>query len=121
MTISDSSLRSFNETEVQFFTKHINGRLINDSDLNSKLPIPSDCQSLFKAIEDGVIFCKLINNIASGLIDMSKINVKFMDEKKRLFLMVENQNLVLAAASKLGCNVVNLGSMDLISGKVKLF
>jgi plastin-1 len=63
------------------------------------------------------ILSKLINDAVHGTIDERAIN---KGTKLNAFKITENQNLVVNSAKAIGCQVVNIGSADLIEGKVHL-
>jgi plastin-1 len=58
----------------------------------------------------------LINDAVKGTIDDRAIN----KGKLNAFKITENQNLVVNSAKAIGCSVVNIGSQDLVEGKVHL-
>ncbi|PJF18252.1 hypothetical protein PSACC_01914 [Paramicrosporidium saccamoebae] len=60
---------------------------------------------------------KLINVLAPGSIPTRLIR-DCNDERRRYFLMLENQTLVLKAARRLNCSLVNIAPSDLVEGKV---
>jgi len=81
------------------------------------LPIQEkDKDSLFNAVKDGVVLCKLINWAVPGTVDERAINKK----KLNVYNIHENQTLVLNSAMAIGCNIVNIGAQDLIEGKPHL-
>lgn len=81
------------------------------------LPIKEEeKEALFKAMEDGILLCKLINWAVPGTVDERAINKK----KLNVYNIHENQTLVLNSAMAIGCNIVNIGAQDLIEGKPHL-
>ena len=58
---------------------------------------------------------KLINVAAPGTIDERVLNIK---EDLNLWERVENHNLCLNSAKAIGCSVVNIGTQDLLEGRV---
>ena len=81
------------------------------------LPIKEEEKgALFKAMEDGILLCKLINWAVPGTVDERAINKK----KLNVYNIHENQTLVLNSAMAIGCNIVNIGAQDLIEGKPHL-
>ncbi|KAJ1412003.1 calponin homology domain-containing protein, partial [Ochromonadaceae sp. CCMP2298] len=78
------------------------------------LPLEADKMDLFEKSADGLIMCKLINLAQFDAIDLRAVNIK---EKLNVYEKTENQNLVLNAARAIGCQVINIGSGDLIAGK----
>ena len=61
-------------------------------------------------------FSKLINSAVEGTIDERAINKK----KLNTYTIHENNILVVNSASAIGCNIVNIGAEDLMSGKPHL-
>ena len=85
--------------------------------LGKHLPIKEDDRdSLFKSVKDGILMCKLINWAVPGTVDERAINKK----KLNVYNIHENQTLVLNSAMAIGCNIVNIGTEDLIEGKPHL-
>ena len=108
---------SFSEDETIAFADWINYALRDDPDVKDKLPIDtSSTTALFDAVKDGVLLCKLINSSVKDTIDPRAINTK----KLNAFTIGENQTLALNSASAIGCNCVNLGPSDMMSGTVHL-
>uniref|UniRef100_A0A3B4B2Y2 Calmodulin n=1 Tax=Periophthalmus magnuspinnatus TaxID=409849 RepID=A0A3B4B2Y2_9GOBI len=97
------------------FANYINVSLKDDPDC-SHLPIDPNNDSLFKAVSNGIILCKLINHSVPDTIDERTINI----EKLTAFTIQENLNLALNSASAIGCQVVNIGASDLKEGKPHL-
>ncbi|UZO26508.1 fimbrin variant 2 [Rhizophagus irregularis] len=75
---------------------------------------------LFDECKDGLILAKLINDSVSDTIDERVLNVPGKGKKINKFKMTENNNLVIFSAKGIGCNVVNIGSADLIEGREHL-
>ncbi|KAK9765368.1 fimbrin [Basidiobolus ranarum] len=113
---SDSA-HSINEDEKSEFTTHVNQTLAEDPDLGNRLPIDPDTMQLFDECKDGLILSKLINSASPDTIDERVLNV---GRKLNTFQMTENNNLVINSAKAIGCNVVNIGSQDLIDGREHL-
>ncbi|KAJ0050154.1 hypothetical protein NL108_013173 [Boleophthalmus pectinirostris] len=103
------------EEERHAFANYINVSLKDDPDC-SNLPIDPNNDSLFKAVSNGIILCKLINHSVPDTIDERTINIK----KLTAFTIQENLNLALNSASAIGCQVVNIGASDLKEGKPHL-
>ncbi|XP_033829978.1 plastin-3-like [Periophthalmus magnuspinnatus] len=101
--------------ERHAFANYINVSLKDDPDC-SHLPIDPNNDSLFKAVSNGIILCKLINHSVPDTIDERTINI----EKLTAFTIQENLNLALNSASAIGCQVVNIGASDLKEGKPHL-
>src|SRR5438874_4370695 len=71
-------------------------------------------------ILDGLLLAKLINSSVPDTIDERVLNVPTKGKNFNKFQMTENNNLVIFSAKGIGCNVVNIGSADLIEGREHL-
>lgn len=113
---TDSTTHSFSDEEKVAFADYINNALKNDKDIGNRLPIPTNDMSLFKAVNDGLVLCKLINDAVPDTIDERVLNKKNLNP----FKIIENQTLAINSAKAIGCNVVNIGVQDLVDGKTHL-
>ena len=113
---AEGTQHSFSEEEKLAFVDWINFQLENDPDVKHKLPIQEGGTALFMAVDDGIIPCKLINSSVAGTVDERTIN----KGKLNKFTMHENQMLAINSASSIGCNLVNIGPLDLIEGRPHL-
>ncbi|PKC03944.1 fimbrin [Rhizophagus irregularis] len=111
---------TINEDERTEFTRHINQALAGDPHVSDKIPIDTNTMQLFDECKDGLILAKLINDSVSDTIDERVLNVPGKGKKINKFKMTENNNLVIFSAKGIGCNVVNIGSADLIEGREHL-
>lgn len=107
-----NAVHSFSEEEKVAFTTHINRILAGDPHL-PYLPLDPESMDLFSAVEDGVLFCKLINAAVPDTVDIRALNIP----SRNIYQKIENQNLAINAAKSIGCSVVNVGSQDLIEGQ----
>eukprot|EP01137_Pigoraptor_chileana_P015365 Opistho-2@71190 len=109
---------SFSEDEKVAFVDWINDVLGPDEDLKGfkLVPVSEDGDALFKAVNNGILMCKLINSAVSDTVDERAINKK----KLNTYTIHENQTLSLNSAKAIGCSVVNIGAQDLIDGKSHL-
>jgi hypothetical protein len=105
---------TFSEEEKHAFTTHLNHCLGADPDLAKRLPMDPDSMDLFENCKDGLMLCKLINLAEAGSIDERALN---KGAKMNVYQKTENQNLAINAARAIGCQVVNLGALDLIEGR----
>ncbi|KAG2383472.1 hypothetical protein C9374_004143 [Naegleria lovaniensis] len=74
---------------------------------------------LFERLQDGVVFCHLLDKIQNGLVDWTKINKRNILtplEELSKFQKVENQNFVLEVAPSVGCQIVGIGASELADG-----
>lgn len=113
---TDSTTHSFSDEEKVAFADYINGALKGDKDIANLLPINIDDMSLFTAVSNGILLCKLINDAVPDTIDERVINKTNLNA----FRIGENQTLCINSAKAIGCNVVNIGAQDLIEGKTHL-
>merc|ERR1711935_411511 len=98
------------------FADWINGRLKDDPDCQEFLPIGTSDESLFNAVGNGILLCKMINLSQQEAIDERAIN----KTKLSVYRKQENLNLALNSAAGIGCTVVNIGAEDIMSGKPHL-
>ncbi|GET01734.1 putative fimbrin [Rhizophagus clarus] len=117
---SQNVSHTINEDERTEFTRHINQALAGDPDVSDKIPIDTNTMQLFDECKDGLILAKLINDSVPDTIDERVLNVPGKGKKINKFKMTENNNLVIFSAKGIGCNVVNIGSADLIEGREHL-
>jgi plastin-1 len=109
---------TYSPEETQAFSEHINFCLGHDTVLNGRhLPLDSESMDLFSKCEDGLILCKLINLASHDAIDERALNIK---KELNIYQKTENQNLALNAAKAIGCQIVNIGSQDIIDGSPTL-
>lgn len=104
---------SYSDEEKIAFVDWINECLEGDAELATKLPISAQGEALFKACQDGILLCKLINYSVPETIDERVLNKKNLSH----FKIMENQNLCINSAKAVGCNVVNIGPHDLVEGR----
>ncbi|KAE8730506.1 Fimbrin-3 [Hibiscus syriacus] len=108
---------AINESEKASYVKHINNYLAEDKFLKDILPIDPATDALFELAKDGVLLCKLINIAVPGTIDERAINTKkVLNPWERN----ENHTLCLNSAKAIGCTVVNIGTQDLVEGRIQL-
>ncbi|RHZ80368.1 hypothetical protein Glove_137g34 [Diversispora epigaea] len=117
---SSSVSHTINEDERTEFTRHINQALADDPNVKDKVPIDTNTMQLFDECKDGLILGKLINDSVPDTIDERVLNVPVRGKPINKFQMTENNNLVIFSAKGIGCNVVNIGSADLIEGREHL-
>ncbi|XP_074530745.1 plastin-3-like [Halichoeres trimaculatus] len=113
---SEGTQHSISQQERYAFANYINSSLEKDTDCVDLLPIDPNTDALFKAVQSGILICKLINLSVPDTIDERTINKK----KLTPFTIQENLNLALNSASAIGCQVVNIGAQDLKEGKPHL-
>ncbi|TIB64924.1 hypothetical protein E3P77_02933 [Wallemia ichthyophaga] len=115
---SSNVSHTINEDERSEFTRHINQVLDGDADVKDKLPLPTDNFQLFDETRDGLILSKLINDAVPDTIDERVLNKpKTRTPTLNAFQATENNNIVIQSAKAIGCQVVNIGSQDLVEGR----
>ncbi|KAJ6967412.1 hypothetical protein NC652_004842 [Populus alba x Populus x berolinensis] len=108
-------LHTISESEKASYVAHINSYLGDDPFLKQFLPIDPATNDLFNLAKDGVLLCKLINVAVPGTIDERAINTKrVLNPWERN----ENHTLCLNSAKAIGCTVVNIGTQDLVEGRI---
>ncbi|KAI5674739.1 hypothetical protein M9H77_15103 [Catharanthus roseus] len=110
-------LHTISESEKSSYVAHINSYLRDDPFLKRFFPIDPATNALFDFARDGVLLCKLINVAVPGTIDERAINMKrVLNPWERN----ENHTLCLNSAKAIGCTVVNIGTQDLVEGRIQL-
>jgi hypothetical protein len=99
--------------EAAAFSNYINSKLKDDPLLTHLLPLNSDSVDIFTKNRDGLILIRLINRVKE-VIDMKPVN---KDPKMNIYQQRENLNAAIAGASKLGCQVSNIGPSDIVEGR----
>ena len=124
MTAKVANMGMTNEDNVKVaFADWINGRLKDDPDCQQFLvlteiwfdncslpyfqPIGTSDESLFNAVGNGILLCKMINLSQQEAIDERAIN----KTKLSVYRKQENLNLALNSAAGIGCTVVNIGEL----------
>lgn len=64
-----------------------------------------------------ILDSKLINALVPGSIP-TKLIKDTSNPRRRYFQMLENQSLVVKAAKKINCHLINIAPSDLVEGKV---
>ena len=93
------SSHSYSVEEKTAFSTCINNMLDGDEILNRLMPLNVNSEDLFDKVNDGLLFCQLINRIQPGLINEKSINKK---SSMNIYQKTENINHVLVAAKSLG-------------------
>ncbi|KAM8834068.1 plastin-1 [Synchiropus splendidus] len=107
---------SYSDEEKVAFVNWINKALAKDADCQHLLPMNPEDNSLFTAVKDGILLCKMINLSQPDTIDERVINTKNLTTFKK----TENLVLALNSASAIGCTVVSIDVHDLMAGKPHL-
>ena len=86
----------YNHEELDLYSTLINHSLYGDKDLEGELPLESGNLDIFNKLNNGIIYCKLLNLCKKGVIKRKQIN--FHKEHKDLNLFEINSNLSRAIA-----------------------
>jgi len=87
---------SYTEQEIQSYSEHINWQFGEDEDLKGLLPINLQRPaSLFEALCNGILLCKMINQAKPDTIEMRAVNMKM---PLSVYKIDENLLLVKGAA-----------------------
>jgi hypothetical protein len=99
------------DEEARAFSIHINHILRNVESVSSHLPLTGN--GIYTNNDDGLIIISLLNIANPDAVNMTKVNIR----PKNIYQKVENLNLALKAAQKIGCHIVNIGTQDIIDGR----
>ncbi|CAJ0604252.1 unnamed protein product [Cylicocyclus nassatus] len=108
----ENTVHTIRTEEEVAFSNWINSNLSHDPDLKRLLPVIPEGNDLYTKVQDGLIICKLVNLAVSGTIDERAINKKNLNTYTKL----ENLTLGLLSAQAIGCNITNIGNVDLSKG-----
>jgi len=109
-----------NNDEKEQFVEHINMQLKNDPHIGNRFPINEKSNDIFDQCKDGLILSKLINDSVPDTIDDRVLNYPKDGKPLSQFHITENNNVVINSCKAIGCNVVNIGSVDLAEGRPHL-
>jgi hypothetical protein len=104
---------AYTPEEVAAYAEYLNTALAGDADLESRLPIGDTDESLFAAVKDGFLICKLANLIQPGCVDIRELAT---GKKLNTFSLLANCTLALKTANAIGCQTMNIGPADLRDG-----
>jgi hypothetical protein len=105
--------RMFSQEEVSGFVQYINEALAGDKDLEGIIPINPEDVSLFKAVGNGILLCKMCNVAIEGTIDERVIAT---GKKLNTYSLLGNITLALSSARGIGIQTVNIGPPDIRDG-----
>eukprot|EP00479_Gromia_sphaerica_P014799 TRINITY_DN905_c0_g1_i3.p1 TRINITY_DN905_c0_g1~~TRINITY_DN905_c0_g1_i3.p1 ORF type:complete len:295 (-),score=71.06 TRINITY_DN905_c0_g1_i3:484-1368(-) len=108
---------SFSQEEMSAFAEHLNFVLDGDDDCKHLLPINPDGTDLCNKVRDGILLAKFINCAVPDTIDMRAVNFPKPGKPMSVFEINENQELGIASAKAIGCQVINMGGAELVDGK----
>jgi hypothetical protein len=109
---ASGGVKTYSPEEVSAFANHLNYTLGSDPQLDYLMPIDPDTDDLFYKVKDGVMLAKFINMIEKDTIDMRAVNYK-AGGGLSVYKIIENQNLVIAAAKAVGIRVTNVSAEEL--------
>jgi len=109
-----------NNDEKEQFVEHINMQLKNDPQIGNRFPIDEYSMDIFEQCKDGLLLSKLINDSVPDTIDDRVLNYPKNGKPLDKFHITENNNVVINSCKAIGCNVVNIGSVDLAEGRPHL-
>jgi len=115
-TSAEGTTHSVRVEEQVAFSGWINRNCADDPDCKKYLPLDPHSRDLYLKCNDGILFCKMINQSQPGTIDERTIN----KGKLSIYQIHENLTLAINSAQSIGCNVVNIGPEDLQAGKPHL-
>jgi hypothetical protein len=107
--------RSYSPEEVAGYVQYINANLAEDTDLKHVLPINDSDESLFKAVGDGILLCKLCKLANPDSVD-ERVIATHANKKLNTFSLLGNCTLAVSSAKALGCQVTNIGPQDIRDG-----
>lgn len=101
------SKHTYSAEEKECFARVINETLKDDELCMSMelIPIDPKTNDLFHVVDNGVIFCKLVNKIQKDTVDE-----RVLRNTKNIFQIKENLNLALSAIKSVGCKVISMDS-----------
>ncbi|KAF2072367.1 hypothetical protein CYY_006313 [Polysphondylium violaceum] len=109
----EGSVHTFSEEEKVAYSKFITERLSDVKELAEKyIPIDTTSDQLFTACSDGVLLNKLMESLFPTQVDLKGLVIK---NKINPFEVIQNQNIVIKNATKVGCIIVNIGAQDLVN------
>ena len=111
---TESSHHSYSIEETRAFTNYINSALSTDELLKRHLPLSVEKEDIFTHLSDGLILMRMINLAKANSLQEKNFHTKF---NLNIYQKQENLSVVLAAARKLGCRLVNVGAEDICKGR----
>ncbi|CAI2361824.1 unnamed protein product [Moneuplotes crassus] len=104
--VSGSNVKhSYKVEERECFARVINQSLAEDEHCKDILPVDPDTEEIFKAVDNGIIFCKLVNIAVEGTIDERVLNIK---DDLNIFQIKENLSLAISSIAGIGLKVIGI-------------
>ncbi|KYQ88474.1 calponin (CH) domain-containing protein [Tieghemostelium lacteum] len=111
----EGSVHTFSEEEKVAYSKFINERLDDQEQLKpTYIEIDPSTNQLFNNCKDGVLLNKLMESLFPKEVELKGLVIK---KNINPFEAIQNQNIVIKNALKVGCIIVNIGAQDLIDAK----
>jgi plastin-1 len=107
----EGAIHTVTEAERNAFTNFMNFYLRGDKDLGHVMPISSS--KICSCLEDGTVFCKLVNLAQPGTIINEAINLP-EGKEMTVFKKRENLNLAIASGRSIGIVTTNITVESLI-------
>jgi hypothetical protein len=105
--------RAFAQDEVAGYVQYLNNNLEGDESVKHVVPINATDDSLFKAVGDGILLCKLCKLASEDSLDERVIAT---GKKLNAFSLLANCTLAVNTAKSLGCSTTNIGPNDIRDG-----
>jgi len=103
--------------EQRSIANWINSCFLADQDLDKGmehiLPLKDDGSDLYSKVDDGILFCRIINLAVPDTIDERVVN---KGPKMSVFKKHENLTVAITSAQAIGCTVVNMDSHAMMEG-----
>jgi len=112
VTGAHGGTHTYSLEEVSTFGKLINQVLKDDPDLQDRLPMNTEDDTLFHAFDNGILLCKLLMYIDNNCLDERAMNKK---SNLNVYEVKENLQMGIAAAKGLGIKLVGINSSDFIN------
>jgi hypothetical protein len=105
--------RSYDQEEVTGYSEFLNQNLAEDPDVKHVVPITTTDDTLFKAVHDGILLCKLCKLASPDCIDERVIAT---GKKLNTFSLLANCTLAVQSAKSIGVQTTNIGPNDIRDG-----
>merc|ERR1712117_470296 len=108
---------SVTKEEQRSIANWINSCFLADQDLDKGMghimPLKDDGSDLYSKVDDGILFCRIINLAVPDTIDERVVN---KGPKMSVFKKHENLTVAINSAQAIGCTVVNMDSHSMMEG-----
>lgn len=103
---------SYNIEERATFARLINHFWKADEDLQDRLPMPVEDESLFHVFDNGILMCKMLMHLDPNCIDNRAINKQ---QNMNVYHVQENIKMGIAAAKGMGIKLIGIDPKDFIN------